>query len=257
MSTTGKKGFNMENETTIATISGRPFTKNQVEEFLGTLPPDYVRQLTQAGEDVVLEEAINQELFLLDAKENKIEETDLFQEELELLRRQLLRGMAVQRALADTVPTEEEVRAYYEQHPEEFKVPHQVAASHILVESEELARSVKARLDAGESFNDLALELSTCPSKEVGGALGLFERGKMVPEFEEVAFEMGLGEISEPVKTQFGYHIIQVDNIQPEGVEAYDKAKQKIATEIYNQKKQQAYDAYTRQLRDKYEVKLI
>ncbi len=247
----------MDNEKIIATISGKPFTQLQVEEFLATLPPDYVRQLTQAGEEIVLEEAINQELFLLDAEKNKLAETDLFKEELEHLRRQLLRGMAVQNALSETVPSEEEVRAYYENHPEEFVEPEQVAASHILVETEELARSVKARLDAGESFNDLALELSTCPSKEVGGALGLFERGKMVPEFEEVAFELELGEISGPVKTQFGYHIIQVDNIKPEGVQSYEKAKQKIAGELYNEKKQQAYDEYTKRLRQEYEVNVV
>lgn len=247
----------MDQEKIVATISGKPFTMAQVEEFLSTLPADYVRQLTQAGEEIVLEEAINQELFLLDALNSNIEESDFFKEEMERMRRQLLRGFAVQQALADTVPTEEEVRSYYEEHKEEFREPHQVAASHILVDTEELARSVKARLDAGESFNDLAMELSNCPSKEVGGALGLFERGRMVPEFEEVAFEMSLGEISEPVKTQFGYHIIQVDNIKPEGIQPYNKAKQKIAGDLYNQKKQQAYDEYTNRLREQYEVKVV
>lgn len=240
---------------TLATIAGKPFTQEQVDEFLNTLPPDYVRQLTQAGEQVVLEEAINQELFLLDAREKNLEETDAFKAELESLKAQLLRGMAVQLALEDTVPTEEEVRAHYEENKDSFLQPQQVAASHILVETEELARSVRARLETGESFNALAAELSICPSKEVGGALGLFERGRMVKEFEDAAFELGLGDISDPVKTQFGYHIIQIDNIKPEGPMEYEQAKQQIAGEIYNEKKQQAYDSYTKNLRDKYEVK--
>ena len=114
----------MDQEKIVATISGKPFTMTQVEEFLSTLPADYLRQLTQAGEEIVLEEAINQELFLLDALNSNIEENDFFKEEMERMRRQLLRGFAVQQALADTVPTEEEVRSYYEEHREEFREPH-------------------------------------------------------------------------------------------------------------------------------------
>jgi peptidyl-prolyl cis-trans isomerase C len=81
-------------------------------------------------------------------------------------------------------------------------------ASHILVSSLEEAENLKNQLTEGASFSDLASQHSLCPSRAAGGNLGLFVPGMMVPRFEEVAFATPIGEISEPVKTQFGYHII-------------------------------------------------
>ena len=155
----------------------RRFPENLYDDTGGgvssTLPADYLRQLTQAGEEIVLEEAINQELFLLDALNSNIEESDFFKEEMERMRRQLLRGFAVQQALADTVPTEEEVRSYYEEHREEFREPHQVAASHILVDTEELACSSRRR----ENHLMIWRWSSNCPSKRSEALWGCLSEG--------------------------------------------------------------------------------
>ncbi len=84
-------------------------------------------------------------------------------------------------------------------------------ASHILVPQEADARDLQRRIAAGESFSDLAKAHSTCPSAKDGGSLGQFGQGDMVPEFDRVIFgDLPLGQVSEPVKTQFGYHLIQV-----------------------------------------------
>ena len=83
-----------------------------------------------------------------------------------------------------------------------------INAAHILVETLEKAQELKARIVAGENFHQLAAEFSKCPSGKGGGFLGFFDRGRMVKEFEDAAFNMKAGEISEPVKTQFGYHLI-------------------------------------------------
>jgi parvulin-like peptidyl-prolyl isomerase len=85
-----------------------------------------------------------------------------------------------------------------------------VNASHILVKTEEEAKAIKAELDAGKSFESIAQEKSLCPSKKNGGSLGWFTHGQMVREFEKAAFSMKKGQISQPVKSQFGYHIIKV-----------------------------------------------
>lgn len=85
-----------------------------------------------------------------------------------------------------------------------------VRAKHILVDSEEQAWAIKSRITEGESFEELALKYSKCPSKEKGGDLGYFVRGQMVPEFENAAFETPIGEVSDPVKTRFGWHLIKV-----------------------------------------------
>lgn len=85
-------------------------------------------------------------------------------------------------------------------------------ARHILVDSEDTARELKTKIESGESFADLAAEHSKCPSGKAGGDLGEFGQGDMVPEFDQVVFgDLPVGSISEPVKTQFGYHLIQVE----------------------------------------------
>jgi parvulin-like peptidyl-prolyl isomerase len=84
-----------------------------------------------------------------------------------------------------------------------------VKVSHILVEKQSHALKVLEEIKKGKNFKDLARKYSTCPSRKRGGDLGFFGRGRMVKEFEKVAFALKLGDISDPVKTQFGYHIIK------------------------------------------------
>ncbi|MBR9678656.1 MAG: peptidylprolyl isomerase [Nanoarchaeota archaeon] len=84
-----------------------------------------------------------------------------------------------------------------------------VRASHILVSKLSIAQQLLEKIKGGEDFATLALEFSECPSKKHGGDLGFFTRGQMVKEFETATFGLGIGEISELVKTQFGYHIIK------------------------------------------------
>ncbi len=86
----------------------------------------------------------------------------------------------------------------------------QVRAAHILVEKESQAKGLKNRIESGEDFAKMAKQFSLCPSKQRGGDLGYFGRGQMVPEFETAAFNLPKGEISEPVQTDFGWHIIKV-----------------------------------------------
>lgn len=85
-----------------------------------------------------------------------------------------------------------------------------VKASHILVNTKEEADSIKSRIDKGECFETLAKQYSKCPSGESGGDLGYFERGQMVKPFEDAAFSLPTGQVSQPIKTQFGWHIIKV-----------------------------------------------
>ena len=93
---------------------------------------------------------------------------------------------------------------------EEQKVYRTVRAKHILVDTENEAWALKSRITEGEDFDKLAKQYSKCPSKEKGGDLGYFNRGQMVPEFEKAAFETPIGEVSDPVKTRHGWHIIKV-----------------------------------------------
>lgn len=90
--------------------------------------------------------------------------------------------------------------------------PMEVSASHILVDTKEEADELKKQIDAGADFAKIAQQKSKCPSGSEGGELGYFGRGRMVPEFETAAFSTEVGQVSEPIKTQFGWHIIKVND---------------------------------------------
>ena len=106
-----------------------------------------------------------------------------------------------------------EVKAHFETNKEKFSTPEQTDTSHILVDSEEECKEIHKKIVNNEiTFEDAAKTHSKCPSKEKGGNLGSFPKGQMVPEYEAVAFSMKKDEISEPVKTQFGYHIIKLND---------------------------------------------
>ena len=110
---------------------------------------------------------------------------------------------------------EEEITAYFEENKVYLAQPEQVEASHILVDDEATANEVKAQLDEGKDFAELAAKYSTDSSNaQIGGELGFFGRGDMVEAFEEAAFSLEINEISGPVKTEFGYHIIKVTDRQ-------------------------------------------
>ena len=229
-------------------------TREDLNEFLASMPPEYAQQLASLGEEVMIEEMINQRLLYVDAKDKGLEDSPAFKAEMEKLSKEVLKGMAINEVLQAAEPTEEEAKSYYEENKERFSEPEKVAASHILVDTEEKAKEIKEKLDAGENFSELAQEHSNCPSKENGGALGLFERGRMVPEFEEAAFTLAVGEISEPVKTQFGYHIIQVDNKQPAASKSFEAALPELMQQLRRDKQQKLYSDYMEKLREKYPV---
>lgn len=129
-------------------------------------------------------------------------------------------------------PKDEEIAQKYK--GSKFEGP-QINASHILVKTEEEAKKVKARLTAGEKFEDVAKEVSKDPSvKQNNGALGTFTKGVMVQEFYDAASKMKVGEISEPVKSQFGFHIIKLNEI----VEDYEKFDEKNKESIKKKLKQ-------------------
>lgn len=112
---------------------------------------------------------------------------------------------------ADIDISEEDIQAYYEENEASFAQEEEIEASHILLETEETAEEVAEKLEEGEEFAALAEEYSTDISNAVnGGELGVFAKGAMVPAFEETAFALDVNEISEPVETEFGFHIIQL-----------------------------------------------
>ncbi len=151
--------------------------------------------------------------------------------------------------------SDEEMQKYFDENKSVLVQKEEVRASHILVDTIEEAEEVKGKLTSGEDFAELAKEYSTDGSKDVGGDLGFFGKGRMVPEFEEVAFSLEIGKISEPVKSEFGYHIIKVE----EKIEAkdpkFEDMKDDIEAMIREDKSQEAYGKWYEEIIDQYEIK--
>ena len=158
--------------------------------------------------------------------------------------------------LATVTVSEDEIKKFYEDNKEVFKENESANASHILVAEEDKAKEIYEKIKNGEDFEALAREFSTCPSKEKGGDLGTFTRGQMVKEFEDAVFDNEVGTVTEPVKTQFGYHIIKI-NEKNEGRDLeFDEVKDKIAAQVRRQKEQELYNEKITELKDKYQVKM-
>jgi len=183
------------------------------------------------------------------------------------LRSQIKRDLMLQRFIEVqfvkniTVP-DQEAKAYYEGNLNMFKKSEQIQASHILIKIDSEAKEadkakaraklekIKKKLKNGEDFAALAGESSECPSKAKGGDLGYFGRGQMVKPFEDVAFSLQKGEVSDIVETGFGYHLIKVTDKKPETIIAYNDVKEKLNQYLKQQKMRNKIGQYINKLKE-------
>ncbi len=165
--------------------------------------------------------------------------------------------------------SDEEAKKFYDENTKQFEQPETVRANHILYlvpegatdevlkEKEAAAKKALERAKKGEDFTALAKELSEEPgAKESGGDLNFFTKEQMVPEFANAAFAMKVGEISEPVKSQFGYHIIKVTDKKPAGTMKFDEVKPKLVAFLENQKQQKAVTELIDKVRKEADIKI-
>ena len=149
--------------------------------------------------------------------------------------------------------SDEEIREYFEANKARFAKGASVHAKHILVDSEEKCNELlESIVSGGKAFEDVAKESSTCPSGANGGDLGEFGKGQMVKEFEDAAFAAEIGHVVGPVKTQFGYHLIKVEDKKEAEDAKLDDLKEQIKSEIMQKKQQQAYTAKVEALKTKH-----
>ncbi|MHC4552661.1 MAG: peptidylprolyl isomerase [Planctomycetota bacterium] len=163
--------------------------------------------------------------------------------------------------LGDAAVAEADVQKFYDENPQHFTSQEQVKASHILcgkrgITAEEYPaelekiKGAKARLDAGEAFEDIAKDVSTCPSSADGGDLGFFGKGQMDPAFEKAAFETEVGATTDIVKSSFGYHLIKVTDKKEGGVTPFAEVKEKIADYLSQQKQQEFWGDYQQKMKE-------
>ena len=238
----------MDNQNILAVVAGEEITQKDLDALIAALPKE---QQAYAGNEhfrnQCLEQIITVHLFA------KLEETEAFADNLAHAKREILAQMALGEAMKDITVSEEEAKEYYKANENQFMAGETVHAKHILVDDEDKCQEILEKIIGEETtFEDAAKEFSTCPSKEKGGDLGAFGRGQMVKEFEDAAFAAEVGHVVGPVKTQFGYHLIKVEDKKEAGESSLEEVKDQIRAELSQKKQEEAYRAKVDELKKKY-----
>lgn len=213
--------------TVVATVNGTEITLGHMIITRAQLPQQYAQLPADVLYEGILEQLIQQQL-LAD------ELTDVparAQIALENEERSIKAGERIAAISAENV-TEEAIQAAYDEMFADVTPAQEFNASHILVETEEEAVAVQERANAGEDFAELAMELSTGPSGPNGGSLGWFGQGMMVQPFEAAVMEMEVGAVSGPVETQFGWHIIKLNEVRDQALPTLEEMRPEIAGQI-------------------------
>jgi peptidyl-prolyl cis-trans isomerase C len=243
----------------IAKVGNFTITQADYEREFQSLP-DYAQQLfvDEQGKEKFLNEIINKEMLYQEALKKGLDKTDDFQKKLNEFRKlTLVTELFEKEIMAKAKVSDQEVKDYYDKHREELIPTTQIKASHILVKTENEAKSVLARLKKGEKFGDIAKAVSIdSGSAKNGGDLGYFSKGQMVPEFEKAAASMKVGDISVPVKTQFGYHIIKVTDKKKGAVIEFEKIRDMISQRLSGEKQKEAFEQYVNELKKNYKVEI-
>ncbi len=196
-----------------AKIGGDVITVEEVRDAYGKMPMAQPEQF-EVYYDKILDMMINQKLLSQKAKKSGVKSSKEFKDAMNEAEDQLIRSIYIQKQLEAKL-NDAEIDNFYNEMTAKMANEQEVKASHILVASEDDAKKIIAELEAGAKFEDLAKKYSTDGSKDKGGDLGYFKKDDMVPEFSAAAFALNKGEYTKtPVKSQFGWHIIQVQDIR-------------------------------------------
>lgn len=259
-----------EKSATVATIGDEEISQDELNDVLvekygaetlnQLISERIVKKETDKADIEVTDEEVEAEYQNMANQYNGVEglqaaiaQANLTEEDL---KEDIKSNIALEKLLKPQVEaSDEEIAAYYEENKDEFSQGEQVNASHILVEEEKEAQDIVKKLEDGEDFAALAKEYSIDEgTKENGGELGFFGRGEMVEEFDQVAFDLKKDEISEPIKSDFGYHIIEVHEKQDAKTISLDESKDKIKNILIETKMPETFSKWYSEKLEEYKV---
>ncbi|MDD3145750.1 MAG: peptidyl-prolyl cis-trans isomerase [Candidatus Riflebacteria bacterium] len=239
-------------------IAGKEIKVSELDAELQQIPP-FIRPQILGGEGLndFLERFYARHLASANAEKNLTALSAQFPDVVTDVSRRTMIHKLLSDKLDGIQIDDKAIEEFYQKNLAQFAVPAQMKAHHILVKEEAEAKDLLAALEKDATkFSDLAREKSTCPSGKEGGDLGEFGEGQMVPEFDQACKAAEIGKIVGPVKTQFGYHLIRVDERQPAGNRKLEDVKEQIRGHLLPQKQREAFEAYVEELKKEFSVKI-
>jgi foldase protein PrsA len=262
--------FALKKDETVAKFNGEAISKDDLySEMVDQYGAATIDKII--GDKIVAAEAKKQKINITNSILNKEVEKlkasyggeEAFKQALEsnnttlaFLKQDLKNYLTIKQLLEPQIEiTEEEMKTYFDENKDSFAEAEQIKASHILVPDEKTANKVKQKLNDGGDFAELAKDYSTDDStKDSGGDLGYFAKGTMVSEFEDVAFGLAVDQVSKPVKTEFGYHIIKVEAKKKAKEANYNDSKEEIKETLVDQKIDSEYTTWLENKKKSYDI---
>ncbi|WP_170369019.1 peptidylprolyl isomerase [Ruegeria arenilitoris] len=227
-------------DTVVARVNGDEITLGHVIATAAGLPPQYQQLEDEVLYQFIVEQLIQQQLLSQEQDElTRLNALMLTNEE------RSLKAVQTVNQITDAEVTDDAIQAAYDAQFAEFQGEDEFNASHILVATEDEAKEIKAQLDDGADFAELAKEKSTGPSGPNGGALGWFGKGQMVPEFEQAVIGLEKGQVSDPVQTQFGWHVVILNDKRKSEAPEFAAVRDELAQSVRQEAIQAKIDELT------------
>lgn len=237
-------------------VSNKSISENDLKAKLARLPP-YYQSIISKDKKRYIEDMIVEMLCYEEGIRKGIDKDKEVKELVSEAKKKIVMAKVIKNEVEDkVVVTEEEKKRFYDSHKDKFKTPDMWRASHILVIEIADAKAISDELSKGAKFEEIARARSIDATASRGGDVGFFRAGQLVPDFERACLKLNVGETSDVVKTQFGYHIIKLTAKKEGGVQSYDEAKRAIETELKKEKRSELFNKMVMSLKDRYGVQV-
>lgn len=254
ISVTAGCGQQKEGEILASIDSRHEITLEDFNARIAKLPERYQETVNQ-NKRQFLDELIVDRLLYDEALKKNLDRDREVLEVVEEARKKILIARLLKEDVEDLVTIDEsEMEAFYNANRESFNVPEVLRASHILVKTEGEANEIVAELKKGANFEELARKRSIDPTAKIGGDVGYFTENQLVPEFEEICFSLQPGELSEVVKTKFGYHVIMLTERKEPHVKDLSEVRDVVEQAIKRQKKAIRFNEYVERLKEESKI---
>ncbi len=240
----------------LAKISNSSITLGDFKARIAKLP-SYYQNIVEKNRKHYLEEMITEKLFYEEALRRGLNNDREVAEVINDAKKKIVIAKLIKNDVEDKVKvSEDEIAAFYEENKDKLKTPEMWRASQILVPTEQEAKEMLQELNSGANFEDIARAQSKDATASRGGDIGYFRAGQVVPEFEKAALDLNVGQLSDIVRTKFGYHIIKLTDKKASAMQTYENAKPMIENELKKKRKAEIFYELVMSLKKKYGVNI-